>query len=151
LRGRNAVLFGMPADSDAITRTMEHAPLVVDYEPAVKDTVIRDRQSGEMLAPLKDADGEFSGAYGLITVLNTRESERGRLGEVVFSGIGSGGVQAAAEFFASPGALRKLRSIFARAGVNGFPAAYQVVVKCTFSNLLVQGVEYHSHRILQKK
>jgi len=151
LRGRNAVLFGMPADSDAITRTMEHTPLVVDYAPAVKDTVIRDRQSGEMLAPLKDADGEFSGAYGLITVLNTRESERGRLGEVVFSGIGSGGVQAAAEFFASPGALRKLRSIFARAGVNGFPAAYQVVVKCTFSNLLVQGVEYHSHRILQKK
>jgi len=33
----------------------------------------------------------------------------------------------------------------------GFPAAYQVVVKCTFSNLLLLAYEYHSHRILQKE
>jgi hypothetical protein len=151
LRGRNAFLFGAPVDSDAINRIMEHTPLAVDYEPSVKDAVIRDRESGQILPPLKDADGEFKSAYGLITVLNTRDSERGRLGEVIFSGIGSGGTQAAAEFFASPQSLRKLRERFVREGIHGFPAAYQVVVKCTFSDLLIQGVEYHSHRVLQTK
>lgn len=151
LRGRNAILFGAPVDSEAITRTMEHTPLLVDYEPSVKGFVIRDRTSGQMIVPQKDGYGDFINVYGLITVLNTRDSDRGRLGMVVFSGITSAGTHGAAEFFASPRALLNLRAIFAREGVNGFPAAYQVVVKCTFSNLLLLAYEYHSHRILQKE
>jgi len=151
LRGRNAILFGAPVDSEAITRTMEHAPLLVDYEPSVKGFVIRDRTSGQMIVPQKDGYGDFIDVYGLITVLNARDSDRGRLGMVVFSGITSAGTHGAAEFFASPRALHNLRAIFAREGVNGFPAAYQVVVKCTFSNLLLLAYEYHSHRILQKE
>ena len=151
LRGRNAILFGAPVDSEAITRTMEHTPLLVDYEPSVKGFVIRDRTSGKMILPQKDAYGDFIDVYGLITVLNARDSDRGRLGMVVFSGITSAGTHGAAEFFASPRALRSLRAIFAREGVNGFPAAYQVVVKCTFSNLLLLAYEYHSHRIMQKE
>jgi hypothetical protein len=151
LRGRNAILFGAPVDSEAITRTMEHTPLVVDYEPSVKGFVIRDRTSGQMIVPQKDGYGDFIDVYGLITVLNARDSDRGRLGMLVFSGITSAGTHGAAEFFASPRALRSLRAIFAREGVNGFPAAYQVVVKCTFSNLLLLAYEYHSHRIMQKE
>jgi hypothetical protein len=151
LRGRNAILFGAPVDSEAITRTMEHTPLLVDYEPSVKGFVIRDRTSGKMIVPQKDGYGDFIDVYGLITVLNARDSDRGRLGMVVFSGITSAGTHGAAEFFASPRALSGLRAIFAREGVNGFPAAYQVVVKCTFSNLLLLAYEYHSHRILQKE
>lgn len=53
LRGRNAILFGAPVDSEAITRTMEHTPLLVDYEPSVKGFVIRDRTSGKMILPPK--------------------------------------------------------------------------------------------------
>jgi hypothetical protein len=151
LRGRNAILFGAPVDSEAITRTMEHTPLVVDYEPSVKGFVIRDRTSGKMIVPQKDGYGDFVDVYGLITVLNARDSDRGRLGMVVFSGITSAGTHGAAEFFASPRALHSLRAIFAREGVNGFPVSYQVVVKCTFSNLLLLAYEYHSHRILQKE
>jgi hypothetical protein len=151
LRGRNAILFGAPVDSEAISRTMEHTPLLVDYEPSVKGFVIRDRTSGDILVPQKDGYGEFINVYGLITVLNARDSDRGGLGMVVFSGITSAGTHGAAEFFASPHALRNLRAIFAREGVNGFPAAYQVVVKCTFSNLLLLAYEYYSHRILQKE
>jgi hypothetical protein len=151
LRGRNAILFGAPVDSEAISRTMEHTPLVVDYEPSVKGFVIRDRTSGQMIVPEKDGYGDFINVYGLITVLNARDSDHGRLGMVVFSGITSAGTHGAAEFFASPRALRNLRAVFAREGVNGFPAAYQVVVKCTFSNLLLLAYEYHSHRILQKE
>ena len=129
---------------------MQSAPLTVDYEPSVKEFVIRDRSSGTVIVPQKESNGDFSEVYGLITVLNTRDSDQGRLGMVVFSGITSAGTHGAAEFFASARALRNLRSIFVREGTAGFPAAYQVVVRCTFNNLLLVGYEYHSHKILQK-
>lgn len=150
IRGRNAVLFGAPVDSEAITRTMEHAPLAVDYDDGPKEFVIRDRVAGRSIVPRKNANGDFVDVYGLVTVLNTRESERGRLGMVVFSGITSTGTHGAAEFFSSPKALRNLKAILAREGLKGFPAAYQVVVRCTFSNMLLVGYEYHSHRVLQR-
>jgi len=150
MRGRNAILFGAPVDSEAITRTMEKTPLVVDYEPAAREFVIRDRQSGQMIVPKKDANGDFVDVYGLITVLNTRESERGRLGLVVFSGITSTGTHGAAEYLSSVKGLRQLKEMLAKDGLKTFPSAYQVVVRCTFSNMLLVGYEYHSHRVLQR-
>ena len=151
LRGRNSILFGLPADSDAISRTMEKTPLIVDYEPSVKEFVIRDRISGRILVPERNSGGDFTAVYGLITVLHPRDSDRGGIGMLIFSGITSGGTQGAAEFFTSPRSLLKLRGMFAREGVNGFPAAYQVVVRCAFDNLLLLNVEYYSHRIFQKE
>jgi len=151
LRDRNTILFGAPVDSEAISRTMEKTPLVVDYEPSVREFVIRDRASGLIIVPKKDPNGDLIDVYGLLTVLNTRDSDRARLGMVIFSGITSAGVHGAAEFFSSPRSLRNLRAIFAREGMNGFPLAYQVVVKCTFSNMLLVAYEYYSHRILQKE
>src|SRR5450759_1407337 len=91
LRGRNAILFGAPVDSEAITRTLQAAPLTVDYEPSVKEFVVRDRTTGRMIVPKKDANGDFIDVYGLVTVLSTRDSDRGRLGMLVFSGITSAG------------------------------------------------------------
>ena len=151
LRERNAILFGAPVDSEAITRTMQNTPLIVEYKPSVQEFVILDRTSGKFLTPQKDPNGEFTEVYGLVTVLNTREADRGRLGMILFSGITSAGTHGAAEFFSSPRHLRSLRSIFARDGVNGFPAAYQVVVRCTFSNSLLVSYEYHSHKVIQKE
>ena len=151
LRGRNAILFGAPVDSEAITRTLQAAPLTVDYEPSVKEFVVRDRTTGRMIVPKKDANGDFMDVYGLVTVLSTRDSDRGRLGMVVFSGITSAGTHGAAEFFSSPRALRNLRGILAKEGIRGFPAAYQVVVKCTFSNMLLLAYEYDSHKVLSKE
>ncbi|HWB85930.1 MAG TPA: hypothetical protein VG675_17435 [Bryobacteraceae bacterium] len=152
IRDRNAVLFGAPVDSEAITRVTETTPLTVDYEPSVKEFVIRDRSTGSMTIPKKDAKGDFIDVYGLVTVLNTRFSkERGRLGLVVFSGITSAGTHGAAEYFTSPRALRALKAVFAGEGLKGFPPAYQVVVKCTFSDMLLVSDEYDSHRILQRE
>lgn len=150
LRGRNAILFGTPFQSQAVSRLMEKTPLTLDYERSVGEFVIRDRISGLVLVPQRDANGEFSESYGLITVLDTRDSDRGRLGTVIFSGIASAATHGAAEFFASPRSLHNLRALFAREGVKGFPAAYQVVVKCTFGNLVLLSYEYRLHRILQK-
>ena len=149
LRNRNAILFGAPVDSDAITKALENTPLTVDYEPSVREFVVRDRQSGQILVPRKDPNGQFLDVYGLITVLYTGESDHGRLGTVVFSGITSTGTHGAAEFFASPRSMRHLLDRFANEGFRDFPQAYQVVVRCTFSNLLLLTYDYHSHRVLR--
>lgn len=89
--------------------------------------------------------------YGLVTVINTRDSDRGRLGTLLVSGITSAGTHGAAEYFASARSLRDLRAVFARQGMRGFPVAYQVVVKCKFSHMLLVSYDYQTHRILQKE
>lgn len=149
-RSRNVVLFGAPVDSDAITRALEHAPLTVEIDREVAEFVVRDRRAGRSLVPKKDAQGEFTEVYGLITVLNNRRSERGRLGMVVFSGITSTGTQGAAEYFTTPASLKELKARLEKDGVRGFPAAYQVVVKCRFGNRLLLGYEWLEHRILER-
>jgi len=149
-RNRNVMLFGAPVDSDAVTRLHESTPLLVDYEPSVREFVIRDRKTGKMTVPQKDERGEFQAVYGLITVLHNRESDRGKLGTVMFSGITSAGTHGAAEYFASPRSLQDLRALLAREGVTRFPAAYQVVVRCTFGNALLLSYECVEYRILDK-
>lgn len=149
LRGRNAVLFGAPVDSEAISRMLESTPLTVAYEPSVKEFVILDRTTGRTIVPDKGPQGEFRDVYGLVTVLNTRESDR-RHGMVIFSGITSAGTQGAAEFFSSADSLEHLRTIFARDGLNELPLAYQVVVRCNFSDWLILSYEYASHKILKR-
>lgn len=150
VRERNVVFFGSPLDSVTIGRTVENTPLFVDFEPSVKSFVIRDRSSGRVIVPKPDGKGGFSDVYGLVTVLNTRDSDHGRLGMVIFSGTNSAGTDGAARFFSSPRSLGNLRSVFAREGLGGFPSAYQVVVRCTFGDLLMISYEYTSHKILQK-
>ena len=150
LHDRSALLFGAPVDSAAITRIMEPAPLTVSYDPAVREFVVKDRTSGRTFIPKKNAEGDFLDVYGLITVLNNRDSDRGRLGMVVFSGVTSAGTQGAAEFFSSADSLRTLRTVFSKSGINDFPPAYQVVVRCTFSDSLLLSYDYETHRILQR-
>jgi hypothetical protein len=151
LRNRHAILFGAPVDSDAVNRVLQDTPLTVDFEPSVKEFVIRDRQAGSMIVPKKDPQGDFIDVYGLITVLKVPGPDREQLSTVVFSGITSTGTHGAAEFFASVRSLQDLKARFAREGVRGFPAAYQVVVKCNFSNSLLVTDDYYSHRILRKE
>jgi len=59
--------------------------------------------------------------------------------------------QEAAEFITSPQSLRGLRDIFRHESINGFPAAYPVVVRCTFSNALLLSYQNDSHKIPQVK
>lgn len=147
-RNRNVLLFGAPVDSEAVTRSHESTPLLVDFEPSIHDFVIRDRKSGKMIVPVHDEQGQYREVYGLVTVLHNRDSDKGKLGMVMFSGITSAGTHGATEYFASPRSIRELRARFAKEGIDGFPAAYQVVVKCTFSNMLLLSYEWVEHRIL---
>jgi hypothetical protein len=150
LHGRDAILFGAPVDSQVISELLEKTPLTVAYDEEAKEFVVRDRIAGRKLVPEKDAKGDFVSVYGLVTVLNTRDSDRGRLGLVIFSGITSVGTHGAAEYFTSPRALKALYAVFKQQGLHKFPAAYQVVVKCKFENMLLVSEEYHSHRILKE-
>ena len=150
LHDRSALLFGAPVDSAAITRIMEPAPLTVAYQPSVHEFVVQDRTSGRTFIPKKNAEGEFLDVYGLITVLNNRDSDRGRLGMVVFSGVTSAGTQGAAEFFSSADSLKSLLAVFRKQGIDHFPPAYQVVVRCTFSDSLLLSYNYEAHRVLQR-
>lgn len=146
LRNRNAVVFGAPVDSEAITKLLEKTPLTVEYDEGTREFVILDRESGKKLAPSKDAQGEFTEVYGLISVLHEGDPDQHHVGRVVFSGITSTGTQGAAELFASPKSLKELRHRFPG---DRFPAAYQVVVRCTFINKLLLAYEYHSHRVIR--
>lgn len=142
LRGRNAIVFGAPVDSEAATKLLEKTPLTVAYDEGVKEFVILDRQTGKKLVPRKDARGEFTEVYGLVTVLPEGDGEQR---QVVFAGITSTGTQGAAELFATPKSLRELKG---KLGGGRFPAGYQVVVRCTFINKLLLAYEYHSHRVI---
>jgi hypothetical protein len=151
LHGRDSILFGAPVDSQVISELLEKTPLTVAYDEGVREFVIQDRVKGRKLVPEKDANGDFLTVYGLVTVLNTRESDRGRLGMIVFSGITSVGTHGAAEYFTSPRALKALYALFEQQGLHKFPAAYQVVVKCKFENMLLVSEEYESHRVLKNE
>lgn len=91
LHGRDAVLFGAPVDSQVISQILSDTPVNVVYDEHVdehvKEFVICDRSNGHTLVPEKDANGDFRTVYRLVTVLNNRESDHGRLGMTVFSGI----------------------------------------------------------------
>jgi len=147
LRGRNAVLLGAPVDSEAISVTMRDMPLLVDFEPTLREFVIRDRETGQIIAPKKNGNGEFVEVYGLLTVKTSRDVDGKRVQTVLLSGITSVGMQGAAEFFSSSAALRRLHTILAK-DRSGFPASYQVVVHCTSHDLLLLTSNYYTHRVI---
>lgn len=149
LHDRDTVLFGAPVDSEVISQILADTPLSVVYDEGVREFVVRDRLHRKVLVPKKNANGQFLTVYGLVTVLNDRESSQGREGMIVFSGITSVGTYGAAEYFTSPQALESLLAKFKRKGISGFPPAYQVVVKCKFQNMLLVSDAFQSLQILK--
>jgi hypothetical protein len=149
LRGRNVILLGAAVDSEAIAVAMQDMPLAVEFDPAVREFVIRNRATGQAIAPEKDSGGRLSKVYGLITV-KTSHDDRNRQQMVLMSGITSVGVQGAAEFFSSPNAMRLLRSKLGQGPEFRFPAAYQVIVQCDANNLLLLSSSYFAHQVISK-
>jgi len=66
-----------------------------------------------------------------------------------FGGGTHNGAQGAAEFFSRPDSLRVLRDRLAAEGYAGFPAAYQVVVRCASNDTLLLSAEYAAHRVIR--
>ncbi len=149
LRDRNVVLIGSPNYSPLAARFLEKVPYSVRYDPATREEVVSDLEGKHVFRPTTDESGMMTKAYGIITVLASQNSADERTQIVILSGITSAGPQAALEFFKSSPALRDLKARFRREGLNGFPPAYQVIVRCGMDHNLALTWEYATHQTIQ--
>ena len=152
LRGRNAIVIGNAQDSNAAAQELLRAVWTIDFDSASQRMSIIDQSvqgRPTSFTRSQGPPGAPSWCCGLITVLPSLGTS-GTLRTIIFSGITSVGVQAAMEYFASPAALAELRGRFARENVHGFPAAYQVVVKCQSKDNSLLADEYAAYRILKR-
>ena len=95
-------------------------------------------------------DKRYTEEFGLITVLPGEGEAAGPHHMPICSGLTSVGAQGAAEFFSRPESLRVLRErLLAAEGYAGFPAAYQVVVRCASNDTLLLSAEYAAHRVIR--
>lgn len=152
MRDRNVILIGDPQNSSAAAKMLEETPFTIDYDPKVQDLVVRDRRpdrAGSSYIPKRGPDNRYTDAYGLITVTPTVGAKQGQR-TVIISGMTSVGSHAAAEFFTSAEQLRQMRERFKSEGIAGFPAAYQVVVKCKSSDTLLISADYETHAVIKR-
>jgi len=152
MRDRNVVIIGDPQNSAAAAKMLEETPFTLDYDPDVKDVVVRDRRPQSKIksyVPKRGPDNRYTDAYGLLTVMPTPGGKRGQ-SAVILSGITSVGSHAAADFFTSAQELQRMRDRFRAEGLSGFPVAYQVVVKCKSSDTLLISAEYQAHAVMSK-
>jgi hypothetical protein len=149
LRGRSVILVGDPQNSNTAAHKLEDAPLTLGFDDGVQDVVVRERAGAHQVwAGKRGADKRYTEVFGLISVLPGEGDATHRM--LIFSGITSVGTQGAAEFFSRPEGLNVLREKLATEGYSKFPAAYQVVVRCTSNDTLLLSTEYAAHRVIAK-
>ncbi|HEY1338866.1 MAG TPA: hypothetical protein VGF59_15225 [Bryobacteraceae bacterium] len=144
LRGRNAVLLASGTNSEAARALLHNLPLTIDYNGNNQFCVLDQRKpagSNELFVAQPIGLPVPSTLYGLLSVITWLESG-GAKRTVIISGAGSAGVQGAVEFFCSPAHMRELKD-----KLHGFPAAYQVVVRCKTSGLRLISYEYAAHEV----
>ena len=153
LRGRNVILLGAPEYSPAADKLLATAPFTIDFLPSAGDHAIINQhpQGAEpaFYAPRRKNQGKaIEEVYGLITVLPSEGANEGAQRTVILSGITSAGMQAAAEFFASPSGLRTFQQKFQLPGQRQIPRAYQIVIKVHSDSILPLSFQYETHRLL---
>jgi hypothetical protein len=153
MRGRNAALIGSGTNSQAATLLLRNLPLTIDYTPDDRFAVLDQRKpTGQNVVFVSQPTGDpgLSTSYGLISVITTAGPSGKPKRTLVISGASSAGVQAAVEFFSSASHLQQLKNRFAAAGLNGFPAVYQVIVRCRTLDVRLISYEYAGHEIVQR-
>ena len=151
LRGRNVILIADPQNSNTAAQRLENTPLTLVFDPNYQDVVVQERAgSHQVWAGKRGQDKRYTEVFGLITVLPGEGESAGPHRVVIFSGITSVGTHGAAEFFSRPEALQVLRERLAAEGYQGFPAAYQVVVRCTSNDTLLLSAQYAAHRVISR-
>ena len=151
LRGRSVVLIGDPQNSNTAAQRLEQTPVTLVFDPAFQDVVVQERAGAHTVwAGKRGPDKRYAEVFGLITVLPGEGEAAGPHHMLIFSGLTSVGTHGAAEFFSRPESLRVLRERLAAEGYTGFPAAYQVVVRCASNDTLLLSAEYAAHRVIRK-
>ena len=145
LRGRNAILIATSTHSQAARTLLRNLPLTIDYDSDGRFALLDQRKPpGQNEIKVDQPIGQpvLSTLYGLVSVLSSSDSSGRPRRTVIISGVGSAGVQGAAEFFSSAAHMRDLKE-----RMHGFPPAYQVVVRCKTSGLRLISYEYGSHEV----
>jgi hypothetical protein len=151
LRGRNVILIADPQNSNEAAQRLEHTPVTLAFDADRRDVVVREQGGAHTVwAGKRGADKRYTEVYGLISVLPADGESANQHHVVIFSGLTSVGTQGAAEFFSRPESLRVLRDKLAVGGYADFPAAYQVVVRCTSNDTLLLSAEYAAHRVITR-
>ena len=152
IRGRNAILVGNAQNSNVAGQELLRGGWTIDFDLTLQRMAIVDQTAKNRPTPFTGSQGrpgEPSWCCGLITVLPS-EGSSNKARTVIISGITSAGANAAMEYLASPAALGDLRRRFAQEHLAGFPAAYQIVVKCRSRDSFLLASEYAAHRVLQR-
>jgi hypothetical protein len=149
LIGRNAIVLARPEFSPAAALLLTNTPFGIHYSPeAHAHAIVWKAKSGSRSETYSD-DGDRA-RFGLISVLpSPGEVDRGTR-VILFSGLNSEGVQAAAQYFSSPNKLLAFRDILRRNGYSSWPKSYQIVVKTRADDKLPVTVEYVTHQVLQR-
>lgn len=153
LRDRNAVVIGIPMDSLVVTKLLASTVYTIGYHRAVDELAILDRRTpgaAPEYAARTATQEAVNILYGLVTVLPSEGQPESNRRTIIFSGLGSVGTHGAADFFSSPEHLAELRQRFRREGVSGFPRAYQVVVRCKWSDGLLLSTECARTAVLSR-
>ena len=151
-RNRNVILIGDPLNSFAAAKLFDRARLTIAHDPKSNRLVIRDRRMTASGPPLfsrvEGLPGKTAEVYGLLTVLPTDAGPSLQRRTLIVSGISNAGVHGAMEFFTSAQHLLDFKNRLRGIGVQEFPKAYQLVVRCTAENSLPLSCGYAAHYIL---
>lgn len=153
LRGRNVALIGSGTNSHAATVLLHNLPFTIGYTANDRFALIDQRKpagQNELLVTQAIGDPVPAVSYGLLSIITTTGPSGTPKRTLVVSGAVSAGVQAAVEFFCSPVHLTELKKRFQAAGIHGFPATYQVVVRCRTFGVRLVSYEYATHEVVQK-
>jgi len=150
LRGRNVILFAREEYSESAVLVSRNENFRIEYSPQHRNVAVTNRSpnSGEPKVYPLDPPGPRRVSYGLITVMPSPGVPGPNRRTIMISGLTSAGIQAAAEFFTSPGSLRDLRERFRREGHDGIPPHYQVVVRTQSVDTMPRAWEYQTHRVI---
>lgn len=150
MSSRGLVVVGSPTYSSFIARVMKATPLSIRFDPERNEEVIGDGGKRAFVPSRNRSTTYFSNVYGLITVLPSQPGRDRPERTIIFSGItGSSGAQAAAQFFTSAPAMKGFQERLAHDGYNGFPPAYQVVVRCGLDGFAALNAVYEAHQVIK--
>lgn len=147
LRKRNVILFGRPEYSRAAKLMLDKGWFGFSFHrPAGGAAIWRPNPTPQQPAFFVEGQQRF----GLITVMPSDGDDSGTHRTIVVSGTNSAGVHAAAEFLTSEMHMRLLLDRFRAEGCEGWPKAWQAVVKTNSEAMLPYAVAYQSHKVLAK-
>jgi hypothetical protein len=149
-RNRNVVFFGREEYSPTVQRLLKGMPLHIGYDVTAGDYIAYEiDKSGKVIGrfiPARESPHSgLSAVFGLISILPAEGDGEQQLRYVIISGISSAGIQAAAEYIASPFHLEALSRRLDRPAT--WPGKLQILIHASTTSTVALSFGYETHRI----